>query len=275
MTWEILLEEDGENIKASHVLYGQVQDLGTKTDADILAKLDALSESKDSGVLPPVVRWVSPQRKYAILERPPQTLDVHYYGVKAGLVSKAKLQEHTIALPWTVYCVGFDAYMRPSETYVFASTGPIKDINHQLFVLPLTNTYANGRFCLPNLPEATLAMDKPWSMGEGLNASFGQVWMSNFNTDITDTCINSHRNRRPAIFYPDDPKINYAKIKPANILKRWSQLSIEEVVAIEDWPLPNGNNDYRLFQLMGDAMNWENTNYNSNVLYNSIRTMYF
>lgn len=273
MTWRIELEPGPDNkLIGQHRLYESDYPLGDpQDDAVVLEKLKALRKGTDTGVLPPVVRWVSPQRRYAILERPPQTIDVNYYGVRANKISSAKLQEKTISLPWTTYCIGFDAYMRPIDTYVFATNGPITSEYTQLFVLPLTNIYANGRFCLPSLAPEMYDIDKPLTMGEGINMAYGQVWMSNFNTDIIETVMNSYSVQKPAVLFPEDPEADYTRVSPTRLLTRWSKLSLEEVASIKDWPMPNTTNEYSLRALMNDAMNWENTSYNSGVLYNSIR----
>jgi len=278
MSWELTLTDGDEVISANQVLYGTTAVLGEKSDIEIRNKLIGLETGTGTGILPPVVRWVSPQRRYALLERPPQTIDINYYGVRQYDIvpKKATLQEHTISLPWTLYLIAFDAYMRPVDSYVFALSGPLEHTDTLVGVMPLTNTYANGRFCLPALPEiaANPVPEKPWTMGEGINAAYSQIWMSNFNTDIVEVVVNAYKSRRPRILFPEDENDNYMKVMPARMLKKWSALSLEEVAAINDWPLPNRDYQQTVRMVMNDAMNWENGNYSPNVLFNTFRGLF-
>src|SRR5688572_24175063 len=57
------------------------------------------------GLLPPVVRWLSPSRRQILLERPPMTMTFTYHAAKQKDVAGAK--EHIIQLPipWTCYAI--------------------------------------------------------------------------------------------------------------------------------------------------------------------------
>src|SRR3990167_1261379 len=82
---------------------------------------------KDTGLLPPVVRHISPSRKFVIFERPPGIKKISFVSLRLDKIieGKTKYQEYSLPMPWTVYAVGISDKGRPYPIYVFARNAPL------------------------------------------------------------------------------------------------------------------------------------------------------
>lgn len=227
-------------------------------------ELDKL-RPKASGLLPPMVRWVSSSGHYAILERPPHRRRIAFCNTTKGRVTAEKTTIYDVAIPWSVYAVGFqhDDRATPTLIYVYFAPHQLQSNDDMLFLPPLSNVYGDGRFCLPN----TSAL-KP-TLGGGLQAAVEVIWSSGFNLDMHDAvsrCINS---KKPSIFFDTTKPARSVKA----MMNRWSKLSMAEVLAIDDWYPPATYNQVttvggliQMFEGYGQSIN------NANMLISNLRT---
>ena len=197
----------------------------------------ATVRTRKLGVLPPVVRYVSPTGRFILLERPPQVMTFKYYGRERDNIDGAQLQEYDLPLPWTQYAIGLDRLNRPYFTYVFCTPRAIQTLSDILYVLPLPNCEANAKFCTP-YPEWG-DEEEAWTVSEGINTAYANIWNSNFNTDIISNVLNAYRMRRPnAIFAGKGKRGEVPKgkaPKPSNLFKRWEEFTLEDVSQWIDW----------------------------------------
>lgn len=179
-----------------------------------------------TGLLPPVVRWVSPNGRAVLLERPPQVQVMQYYGVKQSQLNRAsEVQTYELPLPWILYGFAFDQRYRPALVRMYAMKGPIEGMDTPLFSLPLTNLHRSGEFCLP-VQTDWHADTSPWTMAQGIVAGFNQVWSTGFNTDITEQITVAYQQRQPAELFENIPREK--KVKASNILKWWERATLAE-----------------------------------------------
>lgn len=197
----------------------------------VLDDLQASTTSPQFGVLPPIVRWISRSGLHVLLERPPQVMSVAYYGVQASNVGNAQRQVYEIPLPWTVYSIQMDDKLRPVNVYVFGAKGPISSYQDTLEVLPLVNCDHYGRFCTPTPKWDTT---EKWTIAQGINAGYAQVWESNFNTDITTMIDEAYASRLPSAIFEGTEKAKGielgSRVSGANIYKRWEKYDIQDVL---------------------------------------------
>ncbi len=199
-----------------------------------------VQKARRTGILPPVVRYISPTGRFILLERPPQVMNFKYYGKQKNDIEGAQLQEYDLPLPWTQYAIGLDHLNRPYFTYVFATPRSISSMSDYLYVLPLPNCEANGKFCTP-YPEWGSADDEPWSISEGINTAYATIWNSNFNTDIISNILNAYRHRQPSAIFEgkgrrgEVPRDKAKAPKPSNLFKRWEEFTLNEIAGWKDW----------------------------------------
>lgn len=204
-----------------------------RSESSVLA--NNLDLTAHSGLLPPVVRWISRFGHGVILERPPQKVTLSYYGVKRNDVSKAsKEQLYELPLPWMVYGIMFDGKFRPRNLRVYGRKAPIQDAEDELMNMPLPNLYANGEFCLPQ-QTAWHEDPKTWTLAEGIVAAYNQIWNTGYNTDITDMVVASFQHQLPRQLFEGKPLGE--PIKAANLFTRWEKADPAAVVKW-DWLAP-------------------------------------
>lgn len=186
----------------------------------------------ETGILPPIVKYLSPSGRNIILERPPQVITLNYYGVIKDKINKeTTLQQFDIPLPWTVYGITLDDNYQPLDIYVYAARRPIQGLSDKLFVLPITNCELSGKFCAP-LDTAR----KVSSIGEAINMAYSAVWSSNFNLDITENLEEGFNNWMPKlIFNGRGNRKSMENLKISNFYKRWEEFTIDEILSVEDW----------------------------------------
>lgn len=181
--------------------------------------------SARSGVLPPVVRWVSPAGRGVLFERPPQEVTINYFGVKQDAIDEQKTnQQYTLQLPWMLYAVLFDPKFRPAKIRMYAMANSMQGANDHLMMLPLPNIYATGEFCLP-LQNQWVTDDAVWTMADGINAAYDQIWESGFNRDVTDLVTRAYSEKAPKQIFANP----HPNAKAANIMKVWERASRNDI----------------------------------------------
>lgn len=231
MSYQIAITEGPENLSVvSRNAYEEKTAKAEKNSA-------ILNQTKERmGILPPVVRYISRSGRNILLERPPQLMKVNYYGKPKSEIADATLQEYDIPLPWTVYgiCLGKD--FRPYSTYVYGAKRSIRNDTDQLYALPLPNCEMSGKFCTPGEEYQADAEEEEWDIGRGINTAYANIWNSNFNTDIVGNIVSAYRYRLPQAIFEGKgdrkPVADNARPKPSNLLKRWEEFEIEELL---DW----------------------------------------
>lgn len=233
-----------------------------------------IKTTRTTGVLPPVVRYISATGRFILLERPPQIMSFNYYGKMQNDIEKAQLQEFDLPLPWTQYAIGLDHLNRPYMTYVFATPHAIQGVKDVLYVLPVPNCEINGKFCTP-YPEWNQNQDKPWSISEGINTAYAAIWNSNFNTDIISNILNAYRLRQPSSIFAGKGKrgeMSHDKApKPSNLFKRWEEFDLKDVSQWNDWvPIQSPDGTFRVEGAIL-LLNQAEQEFNATYLYNTLR----
>lgn len=231
-----------------------------------------LGSKVSTGILPPVVRYISNTGRSVLLERPPQVVTLNYYGVpKFNITEDTTLQQIDIALPWTMYAMLFNENNYPYDIYVYGMRGSCRSINHELFLLPVTNCELDGKFCPPGTEDGIFPSFD--SLSEGINYGYQSIWSSTFNTDIDAIPVRSYAERLPSAIFAgkgDRKRIpNNAAPKTSNLLKRWEEFTLEEVVQWVDWIRPVEN-----FRVVGHLLQYFDAveaQMDTNKLYNDIR----
>jgi hypothetical protein len=190
------------------------------------------STKRDSGILPPVVRYVSPDFKGFLLERPPfEALLKIRFNVKG---SSDILEEFMIHIPWTVLYVKFSdpELVGLEEFRIYFRNTPIYSEDDGLFVAPLPNLWSEGKVCDANVFEKSLKHLPSKEPSAIINCILNMFWDSEFNMDLipSDKVIPG----RLLDGHVSDGS-RYSMIK--HVLKTWSSLSLTEVLEIEYKPM--------------------------------------
>lgn len=224
----------------------------------------------ETGILPPVIRYVSPSFRNIILERPPQVITLNYYGVLRNNVEEATLlQKFDIPLPWTIYAVSLTDEYQPLDIYVYAAKRSIRSASDRLYLLPITNCELDGKFCIPPISEEIYN-----TLGESINHAYSSVWSSNFNLDITENVEAAFDSRTPMPIFEgkgDRKVMDTSKLKVANFYKRWEEFTIDEVLNWNWYPAGYGGNDLNVNRLIGMLRDKENQLIDPLYVFNTIR----
>lgn len=152
-------------------------------------------------ILPPAVRWMSPDKKAVIFERPPfqhrvTYSDLNVSGISAYGKKKNALKEYentfVLNIPWTCYAVVFNDNYYPQFIQAYMSNQPlVDDLNVGNHVsLPMPNIWNNARVCLAKLQLDNL----PDTLVSGLHRTHAILWQSGFNFDLTESVAVSMAN---------------------------------------------------------------------------------
>lgn len=202
-----------------------------RDDDKVAAALQAFrATTTHTGVLPPVVRWVSPNRRSVLLERAPQMVTIRFHGRPKAEVDEVEEQQYDIMLPWMAYAITVDHHNRPMEVYLFVLDGPLQANDQRLYDLPLTNLYPEGRFCLPDSYDYS---PEPWDLGRGVATAVEMVWASSFNTDLTGMIDRAFQGRRPVEIMDFIAAKTGGRLRTsaANILKAWADITEQDANA--------------------------------------------
>jgi hypothetical protein len=206
----------------------------------------ARQQPRDTGVFSFDVRWVSHDGEAAMFEVPPARRLVTFTNARQSMAESGHKKVHSLLLnfPRTVIGVRLQSFV-PTVVYSFVIRNPIEDDKDPLFLLPLPNTYASGSICLPS---GERRLDQQ-SFADGLLAAWEAVWDSRFNTDLLDAMKYVRSTGHPEILWTNMVE-NYRRVSrspyknhrsprgtPLQMFRVWSRLSMDEVLAIDDWPV--------------------------------------
>lgn len=149
----------------------------------------ASSDAKNIGFMPPAVRYVSLSQKVLIFEGLPGFKTISFSSKPKNLVKPNNTWTYNIAVPWQLYVVNFDSSFRIVNLYAFYTKGPINNLNAQLYKIPLTNVYSDGRICMPKIKDTA---SKNEDLGVMVADAVARFWSSSFNMDLYDNL--SHYN---------------------------------------------------------------------------------
>lgn len=192
--------------------------------------------NRSIGLLPPALRYLSPNGRIAVFERPPGKYFVEQIMSARDDIehlSKRDLSVYTktyeLSLPWTVYVCVFDLQYEPTNVWLYARNEPLHNLKDPLRLLPILNFYADGSLCPPIFNKFE-SIENP-SVASGFQQTFNMVWNSGFNLDLREayTC-GPHDN----IF--KTPPRRAATNQYDSFFTKWSELTPKESLEVE-WPM--------------------------------------
>lgn len=179
-------------------------------------------------LLPPAVRWISPDRRIVVFERPPMMQYIEYYLVARDEIhEESELSGHLIPIPWTVYFVFFDASYNPVRINTYARNAPIHSMDDKLNLLPLFNFYLNAQLCNPI--HEIYEYQHP-TIADGINTAYNMVWNSGWNLDLYDA-VNTGISAGTPVSYKEGGGYN----KYVKYFNAWSKLDIYDILDVS-WP---------------------------------------
>lgn len=207
--------------------YYQVDDnpiVGVKTSD--LASYYFQNTNSDSGVLPPVVRYLSPNFKAFLLERPPDR--------KIITVATSDGDKHTfdLPIPWTVYLIRFTTPELTSikSLTVFGRNTQIYSEVAGLYSLPLPNLTSDGLLIGGgSLKPAKKNKDKPHVLNRYLDA----FWNKTFDTSSLSflSTIPEYFPKDSYVVKNEDGTTDFDSTS-LKFLQAWSDLSLPEACEV-------------------------------------------
>lgn len=194
-------------------LYDGIKDLGFNEVANV--SVEAFNSSFNdqlpylpSGILPPAIRYLSPDHSIVFWERPPGYLPFNYTPAAQDRIAADNASKHMLRLPvpWQRYIMLLGQDGQIANLFMFFAKNPIDNLrNDPLLQAPILNFYANSRLC-----PASYTSIKSYShdiLG-AIEAAYEIVWSSGFNIDtilgIKNFMGNVDRKSNPLTKYPND-----------------------------------------------------------------------
>lgn len=198
---------------------------GVQTTYDMakIAKTFYKEGKLELGLLPPVVRYLSPDFTTIIIERPPTTQTIAFKNAHKA-VKGVKADLYTIPIPWQVYLIRLgvnkdDVYI--SSLAIYFRKSQIWGEDDELYRTYLPNMWnGQGTVCTGVEPKAVPI--ESTTVAQLVNEAIAQFWSSEFNTDLME-----FTNSLPQAWR------NYEKSNYADLMLKLSQRSIEDVMNAE------------------------------------------
>lgn len=183
-------------------------------------------------ILPPAVRYISPERSLLLWERPPSYITVNYSPKKQSYLTSSSESTfvYRLPVPWQVYVIGYNSQYVMHTVYMFFRTAPLSADSKEIYLPPLSNFYGTGKLCqavYDDIPDAT-------NLFQMLNNAYEMIWNSGFNDDLYDSmnnCIQKAGARHPFLKTGSDIP---------NIYNRWSKLGLDQIMELP-WNLYSEN----------------------------------
>jgi hypothetical protein len=207
-----------------------------------------------SGILPPVMRFISSDFRRFIVERPPFFATISVKKDKA--YNKTKPEEYTLAMPWTVYGIRFGSTVDMKDKSKWAASlhlwfrpTQIFTEEDKLYVPLLPNSYQGGDVCQWTMSTGhTEDMnDTNINVGTIVNTIIASYWSSIFNFDITSNFQEKYIPqplRSSTSFYG-------TSAMAISVLDKWAELDMPEVLDLEWTPV---SDSYIGCRTVGDVM---------------------
>lgn len=200
----------------------------TYCENDFLKTIDLTNLSSNVGFMSPAVRYVDIANRFMIFESLPTYRKISVSSQRRAYVKPSNTNIYNIAVPWQVYLAWFDIKMNLIILKAYYSKGPIENLNHQLYSIPMYNVYANGKICLPKHSTLISKMQKDYS--DLIINSIEDFWLGSFNTDLWDNLNNSSilqmRDNNKELL----KSINYNNLDHTNIYSIFSALTLDEIM---------------------------------------------
>jgi hypothetical protein len=183
-------------------------------------------EYSPSMLLPPAIRYLSPDHKIIIFERPPQYVTYQLTALMQEEIMADQASGHVyrLPIPWQRYIVLLSADNMIANLFMFFASDEINNLHTDpLRLAPILNFYNNGRLCLAsyvNQPEYE------HSISGVIDRVYDMVWNSGFNFD-TALALNS--------CLPHIRGLGKYKHDYAAMYTYWSSLSLNDVLR---WSYP-------------------------------------
>lgn len=204
----------------------------TTKDAEYLKTLHA-DRFVDTGILPPVVRWMSKSRRIVLFERPPCIMRVGYSHAKLyDINEQTKENVFEIPIPWQLYAIELGQDYYPVHVAVYAMQHSLKSWQDKLGLMPLPNLYKSGFVCMPQRDFAK--DDVATNVAEGIAIAHRLVWQSGFNTDLIDAMQYCKSYLVPKLIFEGFENQVTAK----KVYAQWEKLSLAQVAKIDSWLHP-------------------------------------
>lgn len=198
----------------------------------------------DTRVFPFDLRWASVDGRAAIFEVPPRQQMVTFTNTTAYAAAKGLRKVHTlfINVPRTVIGVAMNDFS-PTMVYNFITLRPIQSWRDGLYLCVMPNVYNDGHICLPSEGRR---FDQE-SFTDGLLSAYEAVWDTRYNTDLIEV-IKYVRSGKPEVLWnrmveqyrrvsrSPDKERRVPRGTPLQLLHQWQKLSMDEAMAIHDWP---------------------------------------
>jgi hypothetical protein len=191
---------------------------------------------RDSGLLPPVVRYASSDFRGFLLERPPFEAMIRFKPeLKNSQALDVHVEEYLLHAPWTLMAIRFNETYSSVETCrLFARNTPIYSEEDEVFSMPLPNMWSNGDMCVRDLMNDAIKKLGHNEIGSVINCCLNVFWESEFNVDLVGNILD----RAPESFKELHSSSVIGTVaqnaeRISKTFKHWSSLSVEEVLDIK------------------------------------------
>ena len=205
---------------------------------------------RGSGLLPPVIRYFTPDFKGFILEQTPSVVKIELKVKFEDGTDKAKLE---IPVPWQVYAFRFNETPRNlSSMRVFFRNDVIATPEDQLYVPPLANVSPDGEIRTEGFADVLQGTYKGTDPQIYLPALIKSFWASVFNEKVLS---NFQENYLPPEFLTPEIKELETTRRVVPVTKLWSGLSVEEAMGISWQPVEDDMAAHDVSSLMEHLKN--------------------
>jgi hypothetical protein len=149
-----------------------------------------------SGLFPAGLRWISPDWKTVVIERPPQFHTMAYAAMMRSGAHGHK--QYRIPVPWQVYIVRFSGDTYPPALSAFVRPAQLEKLDDPLYVYPLPNVGGTGGVCMhveDSWPEFIKQKPAP-ALADRAFFMINALWMSGFNHNMGNVLSEQFRHAK-------------------------------------------------------------------------------
>lgn len=207
-----LFDNIKENIKRSSLkIYGdtksQTYDVSynitnipiDNKDVPCNSGLSKFKTTIESGLLPPMVKWVSLKKDVIVFEKRPEIKKISIIPETKSIVEEMTQEAIDfksfvveLFIPWQVYVVILNENKTPAVVGAFLRPTPLKSLLEPVYCFPLPNIYADGRICTPVV--SSIAEIESQNIGQVVQNAYQMFWSSSFNYDLIVSCSRAAKN---------------------------------------------------------------------------------
>jgi hypothetical protein len=189
---------------------------------------------RPTGILPPAVRYLSPDHSVVMWERKPCYVTFQYTQQMQNEIQADARSSKILRLPvpWQRYVILLSPENQIANVFMFFADREITSFQDDpLYVAPILNFYQNSRLCPASYNSQP---DYERSIVGAMEAVHHMIWSSGFNWDTT-LAISMLKNL--------EAKYNPLKINlqdPVKMYRMWAAQSLETVMAWKWYPVYSG-----------------------------------